>query len=889
MNSSAAAKLAEFRAQYLKQLNGRLAAIRAAFAGLDPAAWQVEQAQTLHRLVHGLTGSAGTFGLAAVSDVARRLENALANTLDSGQPPDAAAWQAILEALDRLARRVTFSLASDAPELPSPELPPRPQRAPLVHLVEDDLPQAEFLRQRLLGHGFRVRHFSDPADFSAVIRSKLDERPAAVVMDMIFAQGDTAGATTVATLGLGAGNGVPVVFVSVRDDIAAHLAAYRAGASRYLVKPVDPDQLCAQLDVLTRMPPQPLRVLLVDNDDAVLDYHAAVLREAGFEVLAIARPLETLDALARFVPDVVVLDVYMPEASGPELAAVIREHDRHMNLPILFLSAETDLSKQLLALNLGGDDFLVKPVRPEHLVAAVSARARRARQNTETLQRLQITLYEREREHLALDQHALVSVADAAGLITYANPAFCLMSGYRLEELLKHSHNILNSGLHPVAFYQDMWSTIKSGKVWHGEIRDRRKDGSFCWMKTTITPFVDADGNVYQYVAIRTDITAIKETQESLRIAKERLRRSQIYANVGCWDWDIQTGDLYWSERIAALFGYAEGELETSYDNFLAAVHPDDRQRVIDAVNTCIAHDQLYDIEHRVVWPDGTVHWLQERGAVTRDADGKAAHMLGVVQDIGGRKAAEAKLVASREAAERANRAKSDFLSSMSHELRTPLNLILGFAQVLEYDSALGAEQQRSVAEILKAGHHLLELINAVFDLARIDAGRLDLLLAPVALAPLADECRELIQPLAARRRIALHIELAPGLAVLADRMRLQQVLLNLLFNAVKYNRETGEIRLAARADAGGMLRLTVSDTGPGIAAERLQDIFKPFERLGAERSEIEGSGIGLTIAQRLVEAMGGSIEVASEVGTGTTFSISLPLAGSGDTHGDTH
>lgn len=1033
-------------------------------------------------------------------------------------------------------------LASDTPELPSPELPPRPQRVPLVHLVEDDLPQAEFLRQRLLEHGFRVRHFSDPADFSAVIHNKLDERPAAVVMDMVFAQVDTAGATTVATLGLGAGNGVPVVFVSVHDDIAARLAALRAGASRYLAKPVDPDQLCSQLDNLTgRMPPKPFRVLLVDDESTALDLHAAVLREAGFETFTLSRPLETLDALARFAPDVVVLDACMPEASGPELAAVIRENDGNMNLPILFLTAEADLSQPLLALNLGGDDFLVKPVRPEHLIAAVSARARRARQHTETLQRLQINLDEREREQLAFDQHALITVADANGLITYANPAFCRTSGYRLEELLGQDHKLLKSGRHPATFYQDLWSTVKSGKVWQGEVCDRRKDGRFFWMVTTITPFLDADGKVYQFVAIRTDITAAKESEEALRIAKERLRRGQIFANVGTWDWTIATGDLFWSERIAPLFGYAEGELETSSENFLAAVHPDDRQHVIDAVNACIAHDQPYDIEHRVVWPDGTVRWLQERGALERGAEGQPLRMLGVVTDIDARKTAElalaertvelgrfkhvlgstldmilmfdaetlhfvylndgavrsmgypreemlrlhpydikpgfspeefrrilapllsgekqslnfdavhrrkdgsdfpvsialqlvreesghglfvaivrdisqrlqaerelvslaerlnlvtraarlgiwdwniqknelywddqmfdlygaaradfsgayeawiarvhpedrerceeaircalqegaaydidfrvslpggeiryfkadgsvfrdaqgrpvrmlgsnsditpqkaaaAVLQAAKAQAERANQAKSDFLSSMSHELRSPLNCILGFAQVLEHDGALGSEQRQSVAEILKAGYHLQELIDAAFELVRIDAGRLDLLLAPLPLAPVVEECREFIEPRAARRQIALHVELAPGLVVLADHMRLRQVLLQLLSNAVKYNRETGEIHLAARADAG-MLRLTVRDTGPGIAAERLPDIFKPFERLGVERSEIAGSGIGLTIAHRLVEAMRGSIEVASAVGTGTTFSISLPLVGSGDT-----
>ena len=154
------------------------------------------------------------------------------------------------------------------------------------------------------------------------------------------------------------------------------------------------------------------------------------------------------------------------------------------------------------------------------------------------------------------------------------------------------------------------------------------------------------DGLPYQYVSIRTDITAIKKTEAALRESEERLSRSQTYANIGTWDWNIQTGGLYWSERIGPLFGY-DGLVETSYENFLNAVHPDDRQKVVDAVAACIERGEKYEIEHRVVWPDGSLRWMLERGDVTREKDGSPSHMLGVVQDITERKLAEHKLQAS--------------------------------------------------------------------------------------------------------------------------------------------------------------------------------------------------------------------------------------------------
>ncbi|MDP3347766.1 MAG: ATP-binding protein [Hydrogenophaga sp.] len=246
--------------------------------------------------------------------------------------------------------------------------------------------------------------------------------------------------------------------------------------------------------------------------------------------------------------------------------------------------------------------------------------------------------------------------------------------------------------------------------------------------------------------------------------------------------------------------------------------------------------------------------------------------------DNSARKLVEQQLNEAVAAAEKANLAKSDFLSSMSHELRTPMNAVLGFGQLMEYDDTLPAEHLDSVREILKAGHHLLELINEVLDLVKVESGQIDLSLEPVEVCPVVAECLDLVGPLAAKRGIQVSQIGLAGAMLRADRTRLKQALLNLLGNAIKYNREGGSVLLDVQTEGDDRLRIRVTDTGPGIPAARLNELFQPFNRLGAENSNTEGTGIGLTITRRIVEMMGGSVDVRSEVGVGSTFWIELPL-----------
>ncbi|MFZ1220199.1 MAG: ATP-binding protein [Chthoniobacterales bacterium] len=284
--------------------------------------------------------------------------------------------------------------------------------------------------------------------------------------------------------------------------------------------------------------------------------------------------------------------------------------------------------------------------------------------------------------------------------------------------------------------------------------------------------------------------------------------------------------------------------------------------------------------DKRYVRKNGEVLWVSRTASIIRDEKGAPQYFLLMVEDISERKAAEKALREAKVEADRANHAKSEFLSRMSHELRTPLNSILGFGQLLDRQSPSEIQRTR-VRYILSAGRHLLNLINEVLDISRIEAGNLQLSLEPVCVEEAIAEAVDLMCPLAAERAISLATaaSLDTTTYVLADRQRLKQVLLNLLSNAVKYTALQGSVTLSFTESGRNSIRIQVHDTGAGIPVEKLARLFTPFDRLGAEQSTVEGTGLGLALCQRLIQAMHGCIGVNSTVGNGSTFWLELPQA----------
>ncbi|MGH8888825.1 MAG: ATP-binding protein [Acidothermaceae bacterium] len=343
----------------------------------------------------------------------------------------------------------------------------------------------------------------------------------------------------------------------------------------------------------------------------------------------------------------------------------------------------------------------------------------------------------------------------------------------------------------------------------------------------------------------------------------------------------VFTADLrvaFVSEATTSITGFRVGDRIGAEAG--ATVHEDDRKTMVDAVRSVISGAaEDFTIRVRTRHVSGRYLLLEGHGRPLLGSDGEPIAAVAIFRDISDRIALEAELVEARDAADAASRAKSEFLSRMSHELRTPLNVVLGFTQLLQME-ALGEEQRSWVDQVLKAGRHLLDLINEVLDIARIESGALALSPEPVSLRDVIGETVESMRPIAAATDVSIDFLIeGEDLCVQADRQRLRQVLLNLLANSVKYNRPHGSVLITSSAPDSESITIRVSDTGIGIAAEHIERLFVPFDRLGAENSSVEGTGVGLSLSLRLVQAMHGDLTVESTRGEGSTFVVTLPRA----------
>ena len=407
-----------------------------------------------------------------------------------------------------------------------------------------------------------------------------------------------------------------------------------------------------------------------------------------------------------------------------------------------------------------------------------------------------------------------------------------------------------------------------------------QKDSGLRWFSQRSAPIArDDGGRVTRIVGIVRDTSDEKAAAAALQESEARFRQLAESIDVA---FVLRTLNppalLYVSPGYQKIFGYdpmAAGEEPTA--DMRRMVDPEDSERMQTTYWAKAEVGVAAQCEFRIIRANGEIRWIRATTAPVVDPDGIVRRTASTSEDITERKLAEAAQLSAENLA-RAIAVKGQFLSRMSHELRTPLNAVLGFGQLLEFDD-LTETQTDAVQHILRGGRHLVGLIDDILDITQIHDGRLDLAMEAIEIAPLLSGCLQQLTPAAVARGVSLHLEpTAAGVAVLADRRRLSQVLNNLLTNAITYNRPAGRVELSCRT-TGDQLTIAVKDTGVGIASRDLPQLFLPFDRLGAPASGIDGTGLGLTLSRDLMTAMGGSLNATSVEGVGSTFTAAIPLA----------
>jgi len=408
-----------------------------------------------------------------------------------------------------------------------------------------------------------------------------------------------------------------------------------------------------------------------------------------------------------------------------------------------------------------------------------------------------------------------------------------------------------------------------------------RKDGSRFPAVVSVTALRDAQDAIIGYLLIGTDNTARKQVEEKLRWTEEGFRLMvESVTDAAIVMLDSEGRVVSWNSGAQRIKGYSAEEIVGQhFSRFYppAEIERGTPQRDLDRA----AAQGRFEVEGWRMRKDGSTFWANVVFTAIRDPAGNARGFAKLTRDLTERRQVEETLTLAKGAAEKANLAKSEFLSSMSHELRSPLNAILGFAQLMESDVTPATPSQKgSIDEILRAGWYLLELINEILDLAQIESGKLSLSTEPTSLGEVLVECQAIIEPQAQAHSIRLTFpEFAVPCFVAADRTRLKQVLINLLSNGIKYNKSGGTVVVDCLGSTPTRTRLNVRDTGAGLAPEKLAQLFQPFNRLGQEHGAEQGTGIGLVMSKRLVELMGGVLAVESTVGVGSVFSWELDAA----------
>ncbi len=495
----------------------------------------------------------------------------------------------------------------------------------------------------------------------------------------------------------------------------------------------------------------------------------------------------------------------------------------------------------------------------------------------------QVALTQSEERFRTIFEGAAIGIrlSTLEGRTLDSNPAWQRMLGYSAEELWGMH---FSEYTHPedIAVDAELFGEMIAGKRDRYELEKRYicKDGGVIWGRLTVSMIRDATGEPQFTVGMIEDITERKRAEEALRRSEASLAEAQRIAHLGSWEWDLDTNELHWSDEAYHIYGFEPGGIAPTYETFWDLVHPEDREYVRIALRGALYEGQLYDIEHRIVRPDGETRAVHRQGHVVFDEAGRPVRMFGILYDITERKQAEEQKDALLTQVREALDLRNQFLSIASHELKTPVTLMKGYAQLLE-----GRARQKGDTDALKPLQvinrqvgRMTRLIDDLLDVSRIESGRIKFEMASFDLAEALGEVVSEVAVSVPDYEFRMHAH-ATDVWVVGDRGRIQQVMTNLLTNAIKYSDECRHIDVSLELRDEQVV-ISVTDYGIGIPAKQQSEVFGLYFRAAnASTDNYGGLGMGLYISKRIIDRHGGTIGLVSEEGQGSTFYFSLPLA----------
>lgn len=480
---------------------------------------------------------------------------------------------------------------------------------------------------------------------------------------------------------------------------------------------------------------------------------------------------------------------------------------------------------------------------------------------------------ELENLKFALDSHSIISRTDLRGRIVAANDLFCQISGYERSELIGKNQSIVNSGHHSREFFAMMWKDILRGKNWRALIKNRKKNGGFYWVDTTITPIKNEQGKVKEFLSIRSEVTE----QVELQSLSDEL---QDIANIGGWAVHLDPMSIHWTDQTYRIHEVPVGtplELEGAINYY--AEH--ERERISSLVERCISHRESFDDEFELVTAKANTIWVRAKGRAEINKNAEVTRIIGTFQDITEKKKQQIELIHAKEKAEKSERSKAAFLANMSHEIRTPLNGVIGMLELLK-ETKLTEQQDKMLGTLDKSGHLLMTILNDVLDYSKIDSGNIRLDKRNFNLRQCIEESVQLMQHKAIENKNTIEFDLEKGQMdeYFGDEYRVKQIINNYLSNAIKFTHNgsvtIGFDLISENADSV-RVKIYVKDNGIGISESAQSRLFNAYTQSDESTTrKYGGTGLGLSICEKLAHLMNGKTYFESQEGSGSTFYAEL-------------